>query len=133
MEFIKWLISMLNVLYGYLKPKPCEIPLMASEGRVKTEFIRIHDTLYDERTNNCKDKSEAFADFLILNLAVNVDTLQVYFKDQTYTHQFIIWNNLVYDPTAQDIVFGMDLTKYIDFLYSIGFTGMRIRSPYIRK
>ncbi len=124
---------MLQTLFNIFKKKTTIKPLEQSNYTVKTEFMRIHDSVYNEETNNCKNKSEAFADFILSNGAVNVDTIQIYFKDQSYTHQFIIWDNLAFDPTNEDMVYGINLEAYLKTLYDIGFTGMRLRGPYIKK
>jgi hypothetical protein len=107
------------------------IIINSSTPSVYTEFMRIHDIPYNEANYNCKNKSEDFADYLISKGAINISTVQIYYKDNTYTHQFILWNGRIYDPTPTQIIYDIEPQRYYDGLYQLGFTGMRITSPYI--
>ncbi|MBZ2166279.1 hypothetical protein [Methanobacterium spitsbergense] len=119
------LISLIQRLLYFLKPEKLD----PSNTKIYNEFLRIHNIPYNEQSYNCTHKTNDFAKYLI-NLGVkNLSTLNIGYKDGKYNHIFLVWNEMAFDPTNQDITYNIPLTDYLGALYKIGFTGMRIKSP----
>ena len=118
------------IITSVTSPNVSKPILSPNNTTVQVAFQEIRATPYNEQSNNCKDKSEAFAKYLIQNGAKNVALVNVSYKDGTYSHQFIVWNGNAYDPTNNQInVYNMPLQPYLAGLYTIGFTGIVVTSP----
>ncbi len=97
---------------------------------MKNEFYIIANTPYNEQTNNCNNKSEDFANYLVNNNASNVSLVEIEYKDGSYSHEFVEWNGLYYDPTNNPPYFGVNENEYLQALKKVGFTGNITIIPY---
>ena len=112
-------------------PKPVQIPLTPQDEGVKNKFDAIRKEQYDEKNNNCMNKSDEFAKYIISRNAENVDKIIIGHDSGKYGHEFIIWNEFAYDPTVENMIYGVNLQRYLDSLIPLGFTGMRIRMKWV--
>lgn len=100
--------------------------------QVQNEFDIIANTPYNEQSNNCNNKSEDFANYLVNNNASNVSLVEIEYKDGTYSHEFVEWNGLYYDPTNNPPYFGVNENEYLQALKKVGFTGNITIIPYTK-
>ena len=100
--------------------------------KVKKQFDIIANTPYNEQSNNCNNKSEDFANYLVNNNASNVSLVEIGYKDGTYSHKFVEWNGLYYDPTNNPPYFGVNENEYLQALKKVGFTGNITIIPYTK-
>ncbi|MBI5679492.1 MAG: hypothetical protein HZC47_01130 [Methanobacterium sp.] len=99
------------------------IKISGSDPQVHEYFNQIAATKYDVQTNNCKTKSEQFANYLVQNGATDVYTVEVQQASGNIGHEYIQWQGKVYDPTFP--VYGMSQTEYDKILTSHGLTGLK--------
>ena len=91
------------------------------------QFNKIYQTPYNEHTYNCLNKSVDFATYLKNNNQTNIKYVNMRYKSGEYSHQFVLFNEGVYDPTSG--VYNISETDYINFLEKDGFTGIIFTSP----
>jgi Zn-dependent alcohol dehydrogenase len=94
-----------------------------NESEVKNEFARIYKEPYKENVNDCSNKTEEFAKYLYNKGETNIKIVTVDYKTKEYGHEYLIWNDKVYDPTNN--IYGMDVAKYQSKLRELGFTGLQ--------
>ena len=99
-------------------------------NQVQAKFEEIQKIPYNERTMNCKDKSELFADYLSKNGGKQISLVVIDHDSGNYSHEFVEWNNHYYDPCYDGISYNLSKTEYINKLHNLGFNGMIITSPY---
>jgi hypothetical protein len=107
-------------VYGYS-------PSVAQSINPLPEFNKIYHTPYNEQTYNCLNKSVDFATYLKNNNQTNIEYVNIAYKTGVYSHQFVLWNGQVYDPTDDE--YNVSEIKYINWLESDGFTGVIFTSP----
>jgi len=99
----------------------------STDPKIKARFDEIANTPYDVVNYNCLNKSEDFADFLLMNNATDVNI--VILEGDQYSHVCILWNGLIYDPTNTPPLYGVDPKKYYKALDNLGFHSI-VTSPY---
>lgn len=133
MEFLnKLIVALMASFRNWFVPKN-KILISVDDPIIQQEFMRIHDIPYDEKLYNCKNKASDFGNYLLDNGATNVFKVVIYHKDNSYTHEYVLWGNRAFDPTNQILSYGVDKDKYIVALQQIGFTGMILTSPYVKR
>ena len=99
-------------------------------NQVQTKFEEIQKIPYNERSMNCKVKSELFADYLSKNGGKDIYLVVIEHDSGKYSHEFVEWNDHYYDPCNEGISYNLSKTGYINKLHNLGFNGMIITSPY---
>lgn len=99
-----------------------------SNTEIHDYFTKIVEKPYNLETNNCKNKSEQLANYLVKHGATGVYTVDVQYKDNVQFHECIEWQGKIYDPTIP--VYAMDESKYFDLINGYGLTGLKFISPY---
>lgn len=98
-----------------------------SDPKIKAKFDEIANIPYDEVNYNCLNKSEDFADFLLLKNTSDVNI--VILEGSQYSHVCVLWDGLIYDPTNTPPLYGVDQNKYYKALNNLGYTTI-LTSPY---
>jgi len=106
--------------------------LNSADVFVQSEFLRIQSIPYDIANYNCRNKSSDFGNFLLDHGASDISKIIIYHESNKYTHEFLLWNGKVFDPTNIN-GYNVDKEEYLAALQKIGFKGMRITSPYLMK
>ena len=86
--------------------------------------------------NNYHNRSQLFGSYLLSINATNIQTITIQRQDGLPGHEAILWNGTVYDTTAtvdNQIVYNMDLKKYLAYLKTKGFDDMVITKPFIQE
>lgn len=79
----------------------------------------------------CREKSDIFAQWIHLNDdTAKVYTVSVTHKSGEYCHVYVLYNDMVYDPTCEPAIYNMTQNKYQKQLIKWGFTGYVVKSGY---
>ncbi|MGB7968162.1 MAG: hypothetical protein WCF28_01170 [Methanobacterium sp.] len=98
---------------------------------VNKKFNEIRDIPYNEKSMNCKHKSELFATYLNENGAKNVSIVTIVHNSGKYSHEFVEWNGHFYDLCNNQVLsYKQSKDTYLIKLERMGFTGITIESPY---
>ena len=98
---------------------------------INSKFKEIKDIPYDDKTMNCKNKSELFAAYLKENGAQDVSIVTIVHKSGTYSHEFVEWDGHFYDLCNGEVLsYRLSKKEYLLRLENIGFTGLTVESPY---
>jgi hypothetical protein len=101
------------------------------QNSVDTEFKVIQAIPYNEKSMNCKNKSELFAAYLKENGAQDVGIVTIMYSSDQYSHEFVDWNGHFYDTCNSAVVsYKLSKDEYLTKLEKIGFTGVTFESPY---
>ena len=98
---------------------------------VDKKFMEIRNIPYNEKSMNCKQKSELFASYLKKNGAQDVSIVTIVHSSSKYFHEFVDWNGHFYDMCNYQILsYKLSKKEYLLKLAKIGFNGITIESPY---
>jgi hypothetical protein len=98
---------------------------------VNKEFMKIRNIPYNEKSMNCKNKSELFAAYLEENGAQNISIVTIVHSSGKYSHEFVEWKGHFYDMcNGQVLSYKLSKKAYLLKLANIGFTGITVESPY---
>lgn len=98
---------------------------------VDKKFMEIRNIPYNEKSMNCKHKSELFASYLKNNGAQDVSIVTIVHSSGKYSHQFVDWNGHFYDMCNYQVLsYKLSKKEYLLKLGKIGFNGVTIESPY---
>jgi hypothetical protein len=101
------------------------------QNTVNTKFSEIRNIPYNEKTMNCKNKSELFASYLKQMGGNNIRIVVIEHDSGQYSHEFVEWNGNYYDAcNTQELSYQVTEEKYMAKIQSLGFTGIKIVSPY---
>ena len=67
-------------------------------------FKLIRNIPYNEKSMNCKHKSELFAAYLKENEAQNIFIVTIVHSSSKYSHEFVEWNEHFYDLCNNDVL-----------------------------
>ena len=101
-----------------------------NESDITLKFNEIKNIPYDERSMNCKHKSEMFAKYLKSLGATEIYIVIVQHCSGSYSHEFVEWNGHYYDACNSDTSYKLSKEEYIKMLTRIGFSGIVVTSPY---
>jgi len=104
-----------------------------TEADVQSKFHEIKKIPYNERSMNCKNKSELFADYLLELGETNINIVTIQHCSGKYSHEFVEWNGHFYDACSIEISYKQSKEDYLKKLYKIGFNGLTVSSPYVHK
>ncbi|AXV38536.1 MAG: hypothetical protein KO217_00325 [Methanobacteriaceae archaeon] len=97
---------------------------------INNSFYEIADLEYNEKTYNCKNKSEDFASVLYQERVGNIQLVTIQHETGQYSHMVVLWDGKIYDPTMTPPTFGMPEKKYLDMIKKYGFRGIMYKMPY---
>jgi hypothetical protein len=98
---------------------------------VNKKFIEIRNIPYNEKTMNCKTKSELFAAYLKENGAQNIGLVTIVHSSGQYSHEFVDWNGHFYDMCNNEVLsYKLSKKAYLIKLDKMGFKGLTVESPY---
>ena len=103
------------------------------ENLVLIKFKEIQSIPYDEKSMNCRVKSELFADYLLENGGKEIYLVNIQHDSGEYCHEFVEWNGRYYDPTSTGLSYLSSKETYMEKLHKLGFNGLTIKTPYITK
>jgi hypothetical protein len=103
------------------------------DNLVLIKFKEIQSIPYDEKSMNCRVKSELFADYLLENGGKEIYLVKIQHDSGEYCHEFVEWNGRYYDPTSTGLSYLSSEEAYMEKLHKLGFNGLTIKSPYITK
>lgn len=98
---------------------------------LQNRFQEIKNIPYNEKTMNCKHKSELFAKYLVDMGATDVHIVVIQHKSGKYSHEFVEWDEHYYDPCYSDLSYQIPKRDYLNNLHKIGFNGIAVQSPYV--
>jgi hypothetical protein len=101
------------------------------EADINLKFNEIKNIPYNERSMNCKHKSELFAEYLKSIGADEIYIVVVQHDSGKYSHEFVEWNGHYYDACCSDTSYKIPKEEYIKKLTRIGFTGIVLTSQYV--
>ena len=101
------------------------------EYEVQTKFKEIKDIPYNEHSMNCKNKSEMFAEYLIMMGGTDVYLVTIPHSSGRYSHEFVEWNGHYYNPCYVGLSYQVSKEDYLNNLHRKGFNGLIIQSPYV--
>lgn len=96
--------------------------LSPDDPGAKAEFNRIAATQYDVQNYNCLNKTIDFHNYILQHGAQDTHLVWVKHQSGDYMHIFLVWNDLVYDPTIKPPCYGVNYDKYINAIKKQGFT-----------
>ena len=92
----------------------------------------ISNIPYNEKSMNCKHKSELFAEYLVSIRGNDVSLVIIQHDSGKYFHEFVEWNGKFYDAcNSYEMSYQMSKEDYLNKLHKIGFNGMVVQSPYM--
>ena len=98
---------------------------------VDKKFLEIRNIPYNEKSMNCKHKSELFAAYLKKNGAQDVSIVTIVHNSGKYSHEFVDWNGHFYDMCNYQVLsYKLSKKEYLIKLDKIGFNGVTVESPY---
>ena len=98
---------------------------------VDNKFREIRNIPYNDKSMNCKNKSELFAEYLKENGAQDVSIVIIVHKSGVYSHEFVEWSGHFYDLCNNEVLsYKLSKKEYLHKLEKIGFTGLTVESPY---
>lgn len=97
---------------------------------INDSFYEIADEEYNEKSYNCKNKSEDFAGVLYQKDMKNIQLVTVSHESGKYSHMVVLWDGNIYDPTMTPPAFAMPEEKYFDLIEKYGFGGIIYKMPY---
>lgn len=97
---------------------------------LQTRFHEIRNIPYNEKTMNCKHKSELFAKYLVDMGATDVYIIVIQHESGKYSHEFVEWDEHYYDPCYSDLSYQIPKKDFINNLHKLGFNGITVQSPY---
>ena len=74
-----------------------------------------------ENCGDCDDKSVAFADYLYKLGADDVQLVTIIHDSNKYAHCVVMWQNRIFDATAEPPVYNMNRNKYYNYIKNLGF------------
>lgn len=120
-----------SITAASINPQANSIITGPDQNSVDKEFKVIQAIPYNEKSMNCKNKSELFAAYLKSNGAQDVGIVTMVYGSGQYAHEFVDWNGHFYDTCNSAVVsYKLSKDEYITFLEKIGFTGVTLESPY---
>lgn len=102
------------------------------ENQVLIKFKEIQIIPYNEKTMNCRVKSELFADYLLENGGKEIYLVNIQHDTGGYCHEFVEWNGHYYDPCSTGLSYISSKESYMEKLHKLGFNGLTIKSPYTK-
>ena len=101
------------------------------EKVVQSKFQEIKDISYNQKSMNCKHKSEMFADYLIQIGAKNVYVVVIEHNSGKYSHEVVEWNGHIYDAcNKNELSYKISKEEYLKKLNGIGFSGITVYYPH---
>ena len=82
-----------------------------------------------DNSGDCDDKSVAFADYLYKLGAEDVQLVTIIHDSNRYAHCVVMWQNRIFDATAEPPVYNMNRNKYYNYIKNLGFK-LWIAHPY---
>ena len=82
-----------------------------------------------DNCGDCDDKSTAFADYLYKLGADDVQLVTIIHDSNRYAHCVVMWQNRIFDATAEPPVYNMNRNKYYNYIKNLGFK-LWIAHPY---
>ena len=108
-----------------------EVKNNLSENEVNTEFSNVRNIPYNEKSMNCKNKSEQFAAYLKNNGATDIYIVTIQQDSNEYSHEFVEWNGKYYDAcNNKQLSYLVSKQDYMNKLHKIGFNGVSVQYPY---
>jgi hypothetical protein len=102
-----------------------------TQQKVLSEFNKIQNIPYNEKSMNCQVKSRLFAKYLYDNGGRHINLVIIQYKTGKYSHEFVEWNGHYYDAcNSNELSYTLSEKDYLQQLHQLGFTGMMITSPY---
>lgn len=104
------------------------------DKEIRREFDRIAATPYDVKHNNCTHKSLEFAAILFhtyekVDIIFNI----LPHKDGEYNHAFLLWEEMVYDPTSKPPFYREDYDTYLKIMEQNGFQTQNITQSQLKE
>lgn len=87
------------------------------------------EQFWKDNSGDCDDKSVAFADYLYKKGVKNVKIVTIVHESKKYAHSAAMWENHIFDPTAEPPVYNMNKSEYYNFIQKQGFK-LWIDAPY---
>ncbi len=104
-----------------------------NQNTVNIKFKEILDIPYNEKSMNCKHKSELFAEYLSEIGGEGVYLVIIQHDSGKYSHEFVEWGGRYYDScNTNELSYLISKEEYLNKLHKIGFNGIVIQSPYIK-
>lgn len=97
---------------------------------LQERFQEIKNIPYNEKTMNCKHKSELFAKYLVDMGATDVHIVVIQHESGKYSHEFVEWDEHCYDPCYSDLSYQIPKKDFLNNLHKLGFNGIAVQSPY---
>jgi hypothetical protein len=102
-----------------------------NEQKVQSEFNKIRNIPYNEKSMNCEVKSKLFASYLYDNSGKQINLVVIEHDSGNYSHEFVEWNGHYYDAcNNNELSYTLSERDYLQQLHQLGFTGLTITSPY---
>ena len=76
---------------------------------------------WKDNSGDCDDKSVAFADYLYKRGVRDVKLVSLTYKTSEYGHECVMWEDHIFDATAEPPIYNMDQEEYHDFIENKGF------------
>lgn len=106
--------------------KVAEVPYKANYN---SDVPKTPAQFWKDNCGDCDDKSVAFADYLYKLGAKDVQLVTIIHDSDKYAHCVVMWQNHIFDATAEPPVYNMDRNKYYNFIKKLGFK-LWISHPY---
>lgn len=104
------------------------------DKEIEAEFYQIADSPYDVERNNCTHKSLKFATILIHEYDCRNITFNILpHKDGEYNHAFLLWEEMVYDPTSKPPFYREDYDTYLKIMEQNGFQTQNITQSQLKE
>lgn len=104
------------------------------DKEIREEFDRIADTPYNVDNYNCTHKSLEFATILIHKYKQKNITFNILpHQDGTYNHAFLLWEEMVYDPTSKPPFYREDYDTYLKIMEQNGFQTQNITQSQLKE
>ncbi|WP_048189978.1 hypothetical protein [Methanobacterium sp. SMA-27] len=108
------------------------VKINIDEKAVQSKFQEIKDIPYNQKSMNCKNKSEMFADYLIQIGAKNIYVVVIEHKSRKYSHEVVEWNGHIYDAcNNNELSYRISKDEYLKKLNGIGFNGITVYYPHV--
>jgi hypothetical protein len=99
---------------------------------VNAKFNEIKNISYNEKSMNCKHKSELLTEYLVGRDGKDVHVVIIQHDSGKHSHEFVEWNGKFYDAcNTPELSYLISKEDYLNKLHKIGFNGLIVQSLYV--
>lgn len=98
--------------------KVAEVPYKANYN---SSVPKTPSRFWKDNSGDCDDKSVAFANYLHQMGAEDIKLVTITHESKEYAHSAVMWQNHIFDASADPPIYNMNRSTYYDFAQKKGF------------